>query len=37
PIRRVGAKNVPHPFSPSLEQFMIPKVDDVINTVKSLF
>jgi len=37
PIRRVGAKNVPHPFSPPLEQFMIPKADDVINAVKSLF
>ncbi|WP_456396386.1 alpha-ketoacid dehydrogenase subunit beta [Thermococcus sp.] len=34
PIQRVGARNVPHPFSPPLEQFMIPKVEDIVDAVK---
>lgn len=29
PIGRVGAKNVPDPFSPSLEEFVIPNKDDI--------
>ncbi len=33
PIERLGAKNTPMPFSPNLEDFVIPKVDDIIKRV----
>jgi acetoin:2,6-dichlorophenolindophenol oxidoreductase subunit beta len=33
PIVRVGAKDVPIPFSPVLEEFVLPKEEDIINAV----
>ncbi len=33
PIGRVGAKNVPDPFSPPLEEFVIPDREDIKNEV----
>ncbi len=34
PIERLGARNTPMPFSPNLEDFVIPKVDDIVDRVK---
>ena len=34
PIERLGAKNTPMPFSPNLEDFVIPKVDDIVDRVR---
>ncbi len=34
PIERLGAKNTPMPFSPNLEDFVIPKVDDIMDRVR---
>lgn len=36
PIVRVAAKNVPLPYSPLLEQYVLPGVEDVVRAVKSL-
>jgi len=36
PILRVAAKNVPFPYSPELEQYMLPKVEDVVAAVTGL-
>lgn len=36
PILRVGAKDVPIPFSPGLEDFVLPKSDDVIRAAKTV-
>ena len=36
PILRVGAKNVPLPYSPELEQTVLPGVEDVYQAVRSL-
>lgn len=36
PIKRVAALNVPIPFSPSLEKYVIPNVKDIIKAVKSI-
>jgi pyruvate dehydrogenase E1 component beta subunit len=36
PIKRVAALNVPIPFSPSLEKYVIPDVKDIIKAVKSI-
>jgi len=36
PVKRVGAKNVPIPFSPTLEDFVLPSVDDVVEAVRSV-
>jgi pyruvate dehydrogenase E1 component beta subunit len=30
PIKRVAAKNTPSPFSPKLEQSVLPQVDDIV-------
>ena len=35
PIYRVGAKNVPIPYSPILENDVLPGVEDVIQAVKA--
>lgn len=35
PVVRVGARHVPIPFSPPLEQFVIPQVDDVLAAVRN--
>lgn len=37
PILRVGAKNVPLPYSPELEQSVLPSADDVVRAVKSFW
>lgn len=34
PIERLGAKNTPMPFSPNLEDFVIPKIDDIVDRVR---
>ena len=36
PVLRVGAKDVPMPFSPPLEDFVLPKVADVVAAAKSV-
>jgi pyruvate dehydrogenase E1 component beta subunit len=30
PVRRLGAKDVPVPFSPVLEKFVLPQVSDIV-------
>jgi pyruvate dehydrogenase E1 component beta subunit len=37
PILRVGAKNVPLPYSPELEQSVLPGVDDVVRAAQSFW
>ncbi len=37
PIKRVTTPNVPIPFSPPLENHILPNADKVVNTVKSIF
>jgi pyruvate dehydrogenase E1 component beta subunit len=34
PVKRVGARHVPIPFSPVLENFVLPQVDDICVAVK---
>jgi pyruvate dehydrogenase E1 component beta subunit len=34
PIERVGAKFVPIPFAPVMEDFVVPKADDVLDAIK---
>jgi len=36
PVMRVGAKDVPIPFSPVMEGFVLPKVSDVVEGVKKV-
>jgi len=36
PIIRVGAKNVPLPYSPVLEQFVLPDTEDILDAVRTL-
>ena len=36
PIARVGTKDLPMPFSPPLEAFVVPKVEDIIQAAKSV-
>ncbi len=36
PVTRVGAKDVPIPFSPPLEDFVLPNVSDVVDAVKAV-
>ena len=36
PVKRVAAKDVPIPFSPLLEDFVLPKVSEVIDAVRSI-
>ena len=36
PVQRVGVKNVPTPFSPSLEDEVVPDTDDILETVRTL-
>ena len=35
PIYRVAAKNVPLPYSPVLEEFVLPGVQDIVETTRS--
>jgi pyruvate/2-oxoglutarate/acetoin dehydrogenase E1 component len=34
PVKRVGAKHVPIPFSPNLEDYVLPQVDDICAAVE---
>jgi len=34
PIQRVAAKNVPLPYAPALEQFVLPSKEDIVNAVR---
>lgn len=34
PVKRVGAKHVPIPFSPNLENYVLPQVDDICAAVE---
>ncbi len=36
PVTRIGAKDVPMPFSPVMENFVIPQKDDIVETAKRL-
>jgi pyruvate dehydrogenase E1 component beta subunit len=36
PILRIGAKNVPLPYSPLLESFVLPDSEDIVTAVRSL-
>ena len=36
PVMRIGAKDVPIPFSPVMEDFVLPKVSDVVDGVKKV-
>jgi len=36
PVMRIGAKDVPIPFSPVMEDFVLPKVSDVVEGVKKV-
>ncbi len=37
PARRLGAKHVPIPVAEVLENFVLPQVNDIVNTVASMF
>ena len=37
PVRRVGARNVPLPYSPVLENYVLPDVNDIVTAAKSFF
>jgi pyruvate dehydrogenase E1 component beta subunit len=37
PIRRVGAKNVPLPYNPGLERYVLPDVDEIVEAVRSFW
>ena len=36
PILRIGAKNVPLPYSPVLENYVLPDTEDIVTAVRSL-
>jgi len=36
PIVRIGAKNVPLPYSPILEQYVLPGVEDIVRAAKAI-
>jgi len=36
PVLRVAAKDVPIPFAPPLEKFVLPKVDDIVGAVRQV-
>jgi pyruvate/2-oxoglutarate/acetoin dehydrogenase E1 component len=35
PVKRVGARHVPIPFSPPLERYVLPEIEDVIGAVEA--
>jgi pyruvate/2-oxoglutarate/acetoin dehydrogenase E1 component len=37
PVKRVAAENTPIPFSPVLENFVLPQVDDIVEAVRQTF
>ena len=36
PVKRVAAKDVPIPFSPALEDYVLPKVSDVVAAARAV-
>ena len=36
PVKRVAAKDVPIPFSPPLEDYVLPRVSDVVEAVRAI-
>ena len=36
PIMRVAARNVPLPYSPGLEEFVLPSAEDIVQAVQAL-
>jgi len=36
PVKRIGAKDVPIPFSPVMENFVLPQVNDIVTGVKKV-
>jgi pyruvate dehydrogenase E1 component beta subunit len=36
PVLRVATKNVPFPYNPELEAFILPSVDDIVNAVEGM-
>ncbi|MCK5402709.1 alpha-ketoacid dehydrogenase subunit beta, partial [Candidatus Bathyarchaeota archaeon] len=36
PIKRVASKNVPIPFAKTMEDFVLPQVDDIVKAVKDI-
>jgi pyruvate/2-oxoglutarate/acetoin dehydrogenase E1 component len=36
PVKRIGAKDVPVPFSPVLENFVLPRVSDIVRGAKTV-
>jgi pyruvate dehydrogenase E1 component beta subunit len=36
PVKRIGARDVPIPFSPALEDLTVPNPDQVVATAKAL-
>jgi pyruvate/2-oxoglutarate/acetoin dehydrogenase E1 component len=36
PVQRIGARNVPDPFSPLLEEFVMPGKDSVVSAVRMM-
>ena len=36
PVKRIGAKDVPIPFSPVMENFVLPQVSDIVEGVKKV-
>lgn len=37
PIMRIGSRNAPIPYNPGMEKFILPKMEDILFAVKSLF
>jgi pyruvate dehydrogenase E1 component beta subunit len=36
PVKRVGGLNVPTPFSPALEKYVVPNENDIVKAVKEI-
>lgn len=36
PVKRIGARDVPNPFSPRLEKYILPGVEDIITAAREL-
>lgn len=36
PVRRIGARDVPIPFSPPMENFVLPQVEDIVRGVREI-
>jgi pyruvate dehydrogenase E1 component beta subunit len=36
PVKRVGGMNIPAPFSPALEKYVIPNENDIVKAVQEI-